>query len=53
MRREDSDSGQRLTPSSAFSMDRLNKNDNFETGLSSTIGFDYKNNRKKENLIFL
>jgi LPS-assembly protein len=37
-----------LDPGTAFSMNRLNNINNFETGLSSTIGFDYKikkNNR--------
>mgnify|MGYP003322516522 CR=1 FL=1 len=48
MRKEDS--GSRLTPLSAFSINRLNKNENFETGLTGTIGFDYtineENNKK-------
>jgi LPS-assembly protein len=43
------DGGQVLTPTNAFSMNRLENADNFETGLTSTIGFDYKvQNNKKE-----
>ena len=34
--------GSRLTPGSAFSMNRISNINNFETGLSGTIGFDYK-----------
>ena len=39
-------SGSRLNPISAFSLNRLNNNYNFETGFSGTVGFDYeiKNN---------
>ena len=40
MRKEND--GFRLDPTGAFSMDRLNNIKNFEAGLSSTIGFDYK-----------
>ena len=39
--------GTRLSPSSAFSLDRIDNINNFETGLSSTFGFDY--NIKKKN----
>ncbi len=39
MRKEDS--GSRLTPNKAFNIKRLDNMNNFETGLSSTIGFDY------------
>ena len=44
MRKEDS--GARLNHLNVFNLDRLNKYNNFESGLSSTIGFDYelKNN---------
>ena len=35
-------SGSRLDPINAFSLNRLNNINNFETGLSSTVGFDYK-----------
>ncbi len=41
--------GARLTPAKAFNLDRTSENYNFETGLTSTIGFDYsleKNNKK-------
>ena len=31
-------------------MDRLDDANNFETGLSSTIGFDYKIKNKQTNL---
>ena len=34
--------GSRLTPSNAFSMNRVNNINNYETGVSSTFGFDYK-----------
>jgi LPS-assembly protein len=40
MRKEDT--GSRLTPATAFSMNRLSNINNYETGLSSTVGFDYK-----------
>ena len=39
MRKEDS--GSRLTPIDAFNLDRLNTINNFETGNTATIGFDY------------
>ena len=44
MRKENS--GSRLNPSRAFSMDRLENVNNFETGLTGAIGLDYqfKNN---------
>ena len=47
MRRELEDS--KLTPSKAFNINRLNANNNFETGLSASLGFDYeiKNENKK------
>ncbi len=41
--------GNRLTPLTAFSMDRLDNLNNFETGLSATVGLDYEisdNNKK-------
>ena len=38
----------RLDPEKAFYMDRLNNGDNFETGLSSTLGFDYSIRKKEE-----
>tara|TARA_Y100000768_G_scaffold352236_1_gene303674 strand:- start:19725 stop:22130 length:2406 start_codon:yes stop_codon:yes gene_type:complete len=45
MRKEQDDS--KLTPSKAFNINRLNDNNNFETGLSASLGFDYE--IKKEN----
>ena len=41
--------GTKLDPSSAFSLDRIDNINNFETGLSSTFGFDYniKKNEKE------
>ena len=42
------DSGSRLNPSKAFRMNRLDNINNFETGLSSTIGLEYKRKNKKE-----
>ncbi len=50
MRKEDS--GSRITPTNAFSMNRLNNAKNFETGLSSTIGFDYKIEKNNNNFDF-
>ena len=40
MRNEES--GSRLDPTRAFSLNRLDDINNFETGLSGTVGFDYK-----------
>ena len=40
MRREDN--GARLNHLNVFGLDRLNTNNNFESGLSTTVGFDYK-----------
>ena len=51
MRQESS--GLRINPISAFSLDRLNNINNFETGLSGTFGFDYKVEVPIDNLIFL
>ena len=50
MRKEES--GSRLNPSTAFSMNRLDDEKNFETGLSSTIGFDYKIDKNNRNFDF-
>ncbi len=41
--------GARLNHHSVFALDRLNSEDNFESGLSATLGFDYRmrdNNRE-------
>ena len=48
MRKETS--GTRLDYINAFSIDRLSNINNFETGLSTTLGFDY--NIKKNNKDF-
>ena len=45
-------SGQVLTPANAFSMNRLDVADNFETGVTSTIGFDYKFQNNRNELDF-
>jgi LPS-assembly protein len=44
--------GSRLEPIGAFSINRLNNINNFETGLSSTIGFDYKLKKDKKDFDF-
>jgi len=50
MRKEES--GLPLDPVLAFSMDRLDNINNFETGLSSTIGFDYTVKQKNKEYDF-
>ena len=50
MRKEES--GSILTPDSAFSMDRLNNINNFETGLTGTFGFDYTIQKNNKNFDF-
>ena len=44
MRKETS--GSRLTPINAFNLDRLNTINNFETGNTATLGFDYDIKKK-------
>ena len=44
--------GSRLTPSMAFSMNRLDSLKNFETGLSSTVGLDYEINKGEKKFDF-
>ena len=40
---------QRLNSLNAFSLDRLDNKNNYETGVSGTLGFDYKiKNKEKE-----
>ena len=49
----DQSGGSRLTPLNAFNIDRIDDKNNFETGISSTFGFDYKireNNQTKFDL---
>ena len=48
MRKENG--GSILNPLTAFSMNRLDNDKNFETGLSATIGVDYS--VKKDNSVF-
>ena len=50
MRKESSSSI--LNPASAFSMDRLNHINNFETGLTGTFGFDYEIKNNHQNFDF-
>ena len=40
----------KLDPSKAFQLNRLNNNNNFETGLSTTLGFDYEIQKKDKNI---
>ena len=42
MRNEMEGDGIRLDPINAFNLDRMKHNRNYETGLSSTLGFDYE-----------
>ena len=44
--------GTRLDPIKAFSLNRVNDLNNFETGLSSTVGFDYKLKMGRKDLDF-
>ena len=48
----DEQSGSRLNPLTLFSLNRLNNPRNFETGLSGTVGFDYKINNKDRDFDF-
>mgnify|MGYP001277948346 CR=1 FL=1 len=50
MRKETS--GGRLNPDIAFNLDRLNNVKNFETGLSTSIGLDYKVTKNNSNFDF-
>ena len=42
--------GSRLTAENIFSLDRLNLPNNFENGLSATVGFDYEIDKKDNSL---
>ena len=42
----------RLDPDTAFNINRLSNINNFETGLSSTVGFDYKVNKNNNKFDF-
>ena len=50
MRKETS--GGRLNPINAFSLNRVNNINNYETGGSVAIGFDYKIKKTNKNLDF-
>ena len=50
MRKENS--GSKLDPISAFRMDRLDNLNNFETGLSGTVGFDYNIKKNEKDFDF-
>ena len=50
MRKETS--GSRLDPINAFNIDRLNNKNNFETGISGTLGFDYNMKNQNKNFDF-
>ena len=50
--RKEIENGYRLTPLSAFSIDKLDNEKNFETGLSGTIGFDYSINKNNKDFDF-
>ena len=50
MRKETS--GSRLNPTRAFNLNRLNNINNYETGLSSTLGFDYKIKKNNQSFDF-
>jgi LPS-assembly protein len=53
MRKQSIDNGSRLNHLSVFSLDRLNSYNNFESGLSTTLGFEYeiKNKDKQFDLV--
>ena len=48
MRKEENTS--KLSPTKAYSLNRINNEENFETGLSATLGFDYEI-QKQDQLI--
>ena len=50
MRQETSSS--RLNPLTAFNIDRLDNNNNFETGLTSSLGLDYKYKKNGKDFDF-
>ena len=50
MRKEES--GNRLNPINAFSLNRLDNLNNYETGFSGTLGFDYKLKNKEKSFDF-
>ena len=48
----DETEGSRLNPISAFSLNRLENDNNFETGLNAALGLDYKFNNNKNEFDF-
>ena len=46
-------SGSRLSPIKAFGLNRLDNSNNFESGLSATLGFDYELEKNNKILTFL
>ena len=50
MRKEEGNS--KLDPVKAFSLDRLGNNNNFETGLNATLGFDYEIRKQNQKFDF-
>ena len=50
MRKEDSNS--KLSPTNAFNLNRFNSNDNYETGLSASLGFDYEIKKQNKKIDF-
>ena len=50
MRKEEN--GSKLTPTNAFRLNRFNSNDNYETGLSATVGFNYEIKKEDRKLDF-
>ncbi len=50
MRKEET--GSRLNATNAFNINRINNKKNYETGLSGTIGFDYKVNKDNRDFDF-
>ena len=46
-------SGSRLSPIKAFGLNRLDNSNNFESGLSATLGFDYELEKTIRILTFL
>ena len=45
-------SGGRINPSNIFSLNRVSSENNFESGLSSTLGFDYEIRKNKSSFLF-
>ena len=43
----------RLNPTKAAEIERIDNMNNFEKGLSATVGFDYKINKNDKNFRFL